>query len=276
VTGRPIRLGSVNYLNARPLVAGLAGDPAFEVRFDPPVVCADLLAAGEIDLGLIPVIAYHDRPDDLVVPDLAIASEGPVASVALFTTRPMAEVRTLALDTSSRTSVALTRILCRRRFESAPVFVRAVPDLPTMLATHDAALVIGDPALFASLDAVSSAVGAPVDKIDLGAVWSEMTGLPFVWAFWAGRAGAVTPAEVVRLQQVRDEGVGISDALADAYVGTDASRRAVARHYLREHIQYSLTPRMLQGLAVYFREAAEVGLVGTPAVPAFFPVEPEA
>lgn len=266
-----VRLGAVHYLNARPLVAGLGGeaDTQFSVRNDPPAACASLLAQGAIDLGLIPAIAYHDRPTDRVVPDIAIASDGPVASVALFTRRPMADVRSIALDTSSRTSVALTRILCRQRFSITPTLVPQSPDLVTMLQVHDAALVIGDPALFADVASVGAALGGSVDKIDLGQVWTEMTGLPFVWAFWAGRADAASPVVVARLQAVRDAGVAGSDALADAWV-TTPDHRPLARRYLRESIKFGLGPRMREGLAAYYREAAAVGIITEPAVVQYF------
>src|SRR4029079_16505073 len=122
-----------------------------------------------------------------------IGSEGPVASVAIFTRVPMARVRSLALDTSSRTSVALARILCARRWACDPALIPHPPDLPSMLAAADAAVLIGDPALFAE------PVSPIVEKIDLGAAWTEMTGLPFVWAFWAGRAGAVDAEGVALL-----------------------------------------------------------------------------
>jgi len=275
VTTRRVRLGSVNYLNARPLVAGLGGasDPHFSVRFDPPSHCATLLEAGEIDLGLIPTIAYHDRPTDLVVPGVSIASEGPVASVAIFTTRPMREVQSIALDTSSRTSVALTRIMCRRRFGITPAFARQAPDLSAMLLAHDAALVIGDPALFADLPSVEAAIDGAVEKIDLGALWSEMTGLPFGWGVWAGRPDAATPEAVQRLQATRDAGVATSDTHADAYVAHTPAWQPLARTYLRHNIQFGLTARMLEGLATYFREAAAVGVVEAPATPAFFATE---
>lgn len=268
MTPRPVRLGSVNYLNAQPLIAGLdAPDSGFVVRFDPPAVCATLLADREIDLGLIPAIAYHDRPSDRIVPGVSIGSDGAVASVAIFTRRPMAEVRTVALDTSSRTSVALTRILCRRVFGIAPTFARHAPDLSAMLAGADAALVIGDPALFADPHALG------VEKIDLGLAWSTLTGLPFVWAFWAGRADAASPDVVRRLQATRDAGLRRADALADAYVAHTPAWQPTARAYFREHMVYGLSPRMLDGLQTYYREAAEVGVIETPASPRFFDEE---
>ena len=135
----PVRLGAVDYLNVRPLVHGLdrQSDRA-QLRFDVPSECARLLEAGEIDLGMVPSIAYLSRPGDRVVPGVCIGSEGPVASVALFTRKPLHEIKSIALDTSSRTSVALTRILCARRFQISPDFTPHSPDLISMLASADA------------------------------------------------------------------------------------------------------------------------------------------
>jgi predicted solute-binding protein len=159
---RPVRLGAVSYLNVRPLVDGLDAHPDVTLRFDVPSTCAALLADGTIDLGMVPSITFADRPGDRIVPGIAIASDGPVASVALFTRVPIARVRSIALDTSSRTSAMLVRILCARRFGVTPTFAPHAPDLTSMLATADAALVIGDQALFVD----HRALGA--EKIDLG------------------------------------------------------------------------------------------------------------
>lgn len=267
-----VRLGAVDYLNARPLVYGIdslgAGargpGPDLSVRFDVPTVCASLLAAGDIDLGLIPTIAYFDHPDARVVPDVAIVSDGPVASVALFARRPLAGLRSIALDTSSRTSVALTRILCARVFEIAPSFVPHPPNLQAMLSSCEAALLIGDPALFAD----HAALG--VDKIDLGEAWTGWTHRPFVWAFWAGRPGAADAAVVRRLQASRDAGVAASDAIADAYCAGDPVRQTVARRYLRENVRYDLSPEALDGLQILYREAAVMGLIDRPDPLRFF------
>ena len=143
-----VRLGAVGYLNAVPLVYGLERSPRFDVRYDIPSECARLLHENAIDVGLIPSIEYLRGGPYRIVPDLAIASAGPVASVAIFTRRPMADVRSIAMDTSSRTSVALTRVLCARLFEIEPRFEPRGPDLDDMLRHCDAALLIGDNALF--------------------------------------------------------------------------------------------------------------------------------
>jgi len=259
-----VRLGAVSYLNAKPLVYGIdeghrpkaeGQSTDFELRFDVPAVCARLLAEGEIDLGLIPTIAYFDRPGNKFVPDIAIASEGPVASVAIFTRAPIERVRTLALDTSSRTSVALTRILCAKLFQIAPAFTPEAPDLESMLQTADAALLIGDPALFVDY----ARLGA--GKIDLGESWTSLTGLPFVWAAWVGGPTAADATVVRQLQQIRDAGLAHSDEIADAYTPEDPARQAIGRRYLRESIRYDLPARALEGLETYFRFAAELGLI---------------
>src|SRR5918996_770652 len=158
-----LRLGAVSYLNTKPLVYGLDAQPdAFDVRFDVPSKCAALLHAGTVDLGLIPAVEYL-RGDYYIVPDVSIASDGPVATVAVFTRKSIEQVKTLALDLSSRTSVALTRVLCAKHWKIAPSFTPSEPDLAAMLHRADAALVIGDPAF--DIDPRARAV----DKIDLGA-----------------------------------------------------------------------------------------------------------
>jgi len=260
---RPVRLGAVSYLNVRPLVYGLETKrDLVSLRFDVPSLCAALLADGEIDLGMVPSAAHLERRGDRVVPGVCIGSEGPVASVAIFTRRPIRDVRTLALDTSSRTSAALTRVLCARRFDAAPTFITHGPDPAAMLAAADAALVIGDPALFADARALEA------EKIDLGAVWTEMTQLPFVWAFWAGRPDAASPAVVALLQQAAVDGMRHSDQLADAYCAGEPARQVIARRYLRENLRFELDAPALEGLRTFYREAAAVG-----AVPAAGPLE---
>lgn len=265
-----VRLGAVDYLNVRPLVAGLDDDPRFALRFDPPSRCAMLLHEGEIDLGMIPTIAYQHREGYRVVPGAAIASEGPVASVALYTRVPLARIRRVAADTSSNTSVALLRVLCAERFGITPELVPFAPDLAAMTAAEEAALLIGDPALFAD----HAAMG--LEKIDLGAEWTLMTGLPFVWAFWAGREGAIDPAGVERLQQARREGEALGDRLADAYASAYGRRigrpvdAALARRYLKDNIKYDLGERELEGVRRFHESAKRLALVGRADAIRFF------
>jgi chorismate dehydratase len=261
---RITRLGAVSYLNTRPLVHGLTARDDVLLRFDVPSRCADLLEGGFIDLGLIPAFEYARHEDYLVVPGVSIASRGAVESVALFTRRDLADVRSIALDTSSRTSANLVRLLCATRFGIRPQYRPAPPDVELMLETSDAALVIGDPALFTD----PAAIGAR--KIDLGTVWTEMTGLPFVWAFWAGRAGAA-PADVCGLlREARDRGVEDIAGIAATEAPDDPARRALIGRYLREAIAYGLDGPFLDGLRTYFELLAAHGLVDRAAVPRFF------
>ena len=250
-----IRLGAVGYLNARPLVHGLdRRAELFDLRFDLPSRCATLLHEGGTDLGMIPSIEYlRGSGPYRIVPDVGIISDGEVASVALFSRVPLGEVRRIGLDTSSRTSAGLTRVLCREVWGIDPSFVNVPPESAAMVEDFDAALLIGDPALFLDYET------AGLTKIDLGAEWTRLTGLPFVWAFWAGRSGAIDAAGVAALQAARDEGVRDSDAIAEAYCGPE--RASACKAYLRDNIKYRLGDREIQGLRRYYELAAKHGLV---------------
>ena len=257
------RLGAVEYLNARPLVYGLElRNDLFSLRFDVPSKCAALLHEGSIDLGMIPSIEYLRGRDYRIVPGVGIISDGPVASVALLTTTPVASIRSIAADTSSRTSHALLRILCLERFGIDPDFQPMPPDPERMLRHCDAALLIGDPALFVD----HARLGA--DKIDLGEHWTSLTGLPFVWAFWAGRRDVLSAAAVEALVAARDAGVAASDEIAAAYCGADRAARGQA--YLRENIQYTLGDREEAGLMKYYELAERHGVVDAVAPLLFY------
>jgi chorismate dehydratase len=246
----PLRLGAVSYLNVRPLVFGLEARPEVRLRFDVPAECANLLEAGEIDLGMVPSIAYLDRPGDRIVPGVAIGSEGPVASVALYARRPMTSVGSIALDTSSRTSAMLVRILCRRTFGISPTFIPHPPDLSAMLARADAALLIGDAALFVD----HAAHGAR--KWDLGALWTDLTGLPFVWAFWSGRAEAADRSAVTLLQAAAREGLAHLPQIAERYCPLSIDDQKVALRYLQHNLDFSFGERAIAGLQAYYDEAS--------------------
>ena len=261
-----IRLGAVSYLNTRPLVYGLERHAdRFVVRFDVPSRCSALLHENAVDLGLIPSIEYLQGDAYRIVPGVSIASDGPVASVAVFTKRPISEVRSMALDTSSRTSVALLKVLCAKWFEIRPMFVPMAPDLSGMLEACDAALVIGDNALFADHESMG------LEKIDLGEEWSGMTRLPFVYAFWAGRPAVAGPADVAVLQQTRDQGLAAISAIArNEFPEGPPGHIATAETYLLEHIKYDLGDREVAGLTRFYELAAELELVASAKTPVFY------
>jgi chorismate dehydratase len=177
-----------------------------------------------------------------------------VNSVAVFTRVPVTQIRTLALDTSSRTSVALTKILCARHWGVAPAFIPAAPDVRAMLADADAALVIGDPALEIDPGPLGAA------KVDLGLEWQAMTGLPFVYAVWTGRDGAVDHEQVAALQAARDRGVREVAAIAREAAAGDRASEARALVYLRDTLKYGLGDREIAGLERFHALAVELGL----------------
>ena len=253
--GRAVRLGAVSYLNAEPAVHGLEADPGFRLERDVPSRVARRLHAAEVDLGIIPSIEYcfgHYA----IVPGCAIASRGPVRSVCLFHHGPLEKIRRVALDTSSRTSVALAKVLLRERLGRSPQYVPMAPSLVDMLAVADAALLIGDPAL----DAEDRA-----PRLDLGEEWFRATGLPFVFAFWAGRPGAVTPAGVRRLREALAEGRRAFADIARAQARGSEARAALYEEYLRSNIVYELGEREVAGLREFYRRAHALSIV--PAVP---------
>jgi chorismate dehydratase len=248
-----VRVGAVGYLNARPLVYRLEESPRFAVRYDVPSECARLLHAAAIDIGLIPSIEYLRGGPYAIVPDIAIASEGRVASVILYTRKRIADVHSIAMDTSSRASVALLRVLCARLFGIQPAIEAHAPDIDQMLARCDAALIIGDHALF--LDARG------IETIDLGDAWTSMTGLPFVYAFWAGRPDILTTLDIDALQRARDEGVARPGELAQQYLHGRPDRYALGTKYLRDNIKYHLGDRERAGLEAFYSYAVEAGVV---------------
>jgi len=252
---KQVRIGAVGYLNARPLTWALDDDPArWLVRYDVPSVCAALLHEGKVDLGLIPSIEYLQSDDYCFVPGVGIGSRGPVASVALYTSKPLEDVRCIALDTSSRTSVTLIQVLCRHHFKIDPGFVSHGPDLAAMTTACDAGLLIGDPAFDADHDALG------LRKIDLGDVWTQMTGLPFIYAAWTGRPSAVDDGVVEALQQAQLKGIADREAIAAEYGAGDPARTARAAIYLRDNVKYGLGTEEAAGLQMFLDLAADMGL----------------
>ena len=250
-----LRIGAVGYLNARPLTWALDREPSrWQVRYDLPSVCARLLQDGEVDLGLVPSIEYLQSPDYRFVPGVGVTSRGAIASVALYTTRPIDQIRHIALDTSSRTSVALIQVLCRHHFRITPRFVPHGPDLAVMTRDFDAGLLIGDPAFEANHVALG------LEKIDLGLEWGRMTGLPFVYAAWTGRPGRVAGDDVRALQDAQREGLAAVDLIAAEYANGDSTRTAKAAQYLRDNVKYGLGAEEAAGLQMFLDYAADLGL----------------
>jgi chorismate dehydratase len=233
----------------------------FDISYTLPSACARALAAGTADIGIIPAAAYAQTTGLLVLPGVAIASRRPVRSILLVSRVPVDQIRTVALDTSSMTSVALTKIIFEKWLGGGRTFRPADPDLDKMLAANDAALVIGDPAL-------------QIDRsryitLDLAEEWIRHTGKPFVFAFWAVRQDALVPAQDLAaiFQQSRDR--GLEPASLNHIVEEWSPRLGLSESnvhsYLTESIHYYLDAACLEGLELFYRYAAEIGAL--PAAP---------
>jgi len=232
----------------------------FDLNFRIPSGCADDLASGAADIGIIPSFELT-RQHLEVIPGAGIACRGPVRSILLISSRPAPEIRTLAADSSSRTSVELVRIVLERRYGAAPVSISHPPDLQAMLRIADAALIIGDPAL--RIDPAR----LPYYVYDLGGEWVEMTGLPMVFAVWAGRRGVVTPevAEAFR------ESCRYGRARIQEIVASEAPRRGFppefVEEYLARRIVNELGPREYQGMDLFLSYARQLRPPESPAGP---------
>jgi chorismate dehydratase len=178
-----------------------------------------------------------------------------VASVALFTTRPATSLRSIAVDSSSRTAATLLRVLCAEWWDIDPKLVKLRPDLPVMLKRCDAALVIGDPALFLDYEKLG------LEKVDLGDEWTAMTSLPFVWATWVGRSDALGPEHVAALIEARGRGVEAIDDIVAAQCPDGEEQREVGRQYLRDNVSFNLDDRAKAGLKKFYDYAHELQLV---------------
>jgi chorismate dehydratase len=237
-----IRVGAVNYLNTKPLIERLTDfGPSIELSLDLPSRLADQLAANCIDVGLIPVVEYFRGRNYSFIPNVAIASRGPVLSVTLFSRVAWPEIRSVALDEGSRTSAALTQILIRNRYGVRPSFEPLPIDAPAEEAGTDAVLLIGDRAMRACLPGFRFAY-------DLGQEWADWTGLPFVYAVWAIRGG-VELGEVERaFHQAKEYGLTHAGAIAQREAPALGLDPGYCRRYLSHIIHYDLGPRELEGM----------------------------
>jgi chorismate dehydratase len=249
--GSPLRVSVVDFLNARPLTWGLLHDaPAgVAVSRDTPSVCAAKLAAGDADVGLIPSIEYQRIPNLKVVPDLGIAASSEVRSVLLVSDVSRERIRSVDLDPASRTSAALTRILLRRVYGLEPEYREA----SGAGSRGDARLIIGDPALKTRQN------GHVV--LDLAAEWRAFSGHPFVFAFWAVRAEAATAEVSELLKRSYAAGLASFAALVRQEAAGSGLSEAVVEDYLRHALHFELDAGDLEGLQLFFRLAAEEGLV---------------
>ena len=277
-----LRISIVQYLNTAPLVWGFTNGPLrgkYDLSFTVPSQCADQLHAGTADIAIIPAIEYQ-RIDDLVIlPDMAIASKKQVRSLLIVAKKPIEQVKSFALDGSSRSTQTLTRILCAEKWKIAPEFFQAPPDLSAMLQQADAALLIGDPALRIAVgiekDSRPGTEGQPVcQAATLGVVgseilyvydvvgeWRSLTGLPAVLAVWAAKRDIAGPDVAADFLASRDFGLSrIPEICFDAARDLELPQPTL-ESYLRHNIDFSLDEENRCGLELYFDHAEKLGLI---------------
>ncbi len=272
----------VQYLNTAPLVWGFTNGPLrgkYELSFTVPSLCAEALRSGTADIAIIPAIEYQRIDDLMIFRDMAIACKNRVRSLLIISKVPIEEAQSIAMDSSSRSTQALTRILCDRKWKIAPEFFEMPPDASSMLQRADAALLIGDPALRLSIGiddrarrgrygeqvCEGSSAGIPsvetLHVYDVVEEWRDMTKLPAVLAVWASRTAVATADVIEDFQASRD--FGLQNL---AVISRHAARQldlpaAQLLCYLSDNIDFSLGEENLRGLTEYFRHAAAMGLI---------------
>jgi chorismate dehydratase len=263
---RALKISAISFLNTVPLMWDFEHAPSseirenFEVSYTLPSLCAQALREGTADIGIIPVITTAQIPGLVVLPDVAIAALDKVRSIQLVSKRPIEEIRTVAVDTSSRTSVGLVQVLLTKFFGGARELTPMAPELGPMLDRCDAGLLIGDPAMVVKTDGHYA--------YDLAEIWRAKTGLPFVFAVWTVRREALaemkTGVDLAGIfRRSRDHGLlpeSVAETAKDWALRMGLSEASIAS-YLRENIHYTLDAECKKGLALYFRLAAECGVI---------------
>ncbi len=257
-SGGAPRVAASSYLNTAPLIWSFArGRRRGEVELvtdTAPARCADLLARGQVEAALVPVIEYQRLPETAVIPGVCVGARREVHSVVLVTRGvPLNEVESVALSIESRTSAALVEVIFREFLGRAPRLEPFVPDLANMLERHDAALVIGDPAMTFEREGLR--------VYDMAALWREFTGLGFVFAMWMADAGASERVRAVDFAAARDEGLAAVEEIAAEYERELGRPRAELIRYLTANISFELNEEMRAGLELYFQLAHKHGVI---------------
>jgi chorismate dehydratase len=267
-----LRISTISFLNTVPLMwdfeHGSAGAD-FDLSYTVPSSCAADVQAGRADIGIIPAAAYAQIPDLAILPGVAIAARRPVRSILLVSKVPLEKIGRVALDTSSMTSVALTKVLFDQWLGLGRSFTPMAPDIDVMLRDHDACLVIGDTALRVDRSKYLA--------FDLAEEWIRFTGKPFVFAFWAIRRAALTnvSADLAAIfQNSRDHGLQSEniDSIAREWAKRVGLSEAEVRSYLTENIHYHLDAGCIEGLQLFYRYAAECGALPPPPLLNFLEV----
>jgi chorismate dehydratase len=253
-----LRIGSVPYLNAKPLVDWFHSpecDVEVELTYAVPSQLARMLRENALDVANVSIFEGLQNPDLVLIPDISISAYGAVKSVRLFARVPMEQIRSVALDTSSLTSTALTRILLKETFGLSPCYEHHPPQLNAMLAACDAGLIIGDLKLFDLLPGTT--------VYDLGQGWYDLTGLPFVYAGWLARADCASEAMAAILHRAKSWGTARLEALAAKWATEMALLPDRCHDYLLNVMNYDLSPEQMEGLRAFQRKCHKHGLIET-------------
>ncbi len=252
---KPIRLGAVRYLNARPLVFALPKlAPKLELQFDVPSRLADRLASGHLDVAMIPSIEYFRLPGAVIVSDACIACRGPVRSVMLYGRKPVQELRSVAVDEGSRTSAALLRILLSERCGLQPEYLNFPIGSSVLDSDADAVMLIGDRGML-------EPPGDFAFVWDLGEEWNRWTGLPFVFSMWVARPGVDLKDLDDLLCEARDDGLKHLEEIAKAESAQLGISPQMCLTYLRDHLRFFLGQNEWLGLARFGRLAKKHQLI---------------
>ena len=252
---RPVRIGAVSYLNSKPLIEGLeelATDA--ELILDFPSRLADDLADGALDIGLIPSVELLRHPEYEIISDACVATHGPVMSVKLYFRTHPGQVRTLALDEGSRTSAVLAQIMLAERYGDRPKLERLPLGCSLETTTADAVLMIGDRAMHDFSEEFAA-------TWDLGEEWTGWTGLPFVFALWAGRSGTGHDTLDEALCRARDLGLERAREIAEREAEVLGIDRQTAYEYLTQNLYFRLGSAERNGLKLFRDLATRLGLI---------------
>ena len=238
----------------------------YEIRWMLPSQCADELANGTADIGLVPIAALATIPGLRILPGCTIASKGKVRSLLLVrrANQPLADLRSVAADIASRTTIAYSRILFHKWRNPNVPFISMAADLDAMLDHADAAILIGDPALMALEERANrfERTGEELVYLDLAEEWKALTGLPFVSAVWGLAGGRLLDEGIYRdFIQSRDHGLQNIDALVAQWSRQLPLSEGTIRSYLTTNIHYVLDDECVDGMRGFFRMAAETGVL---------------
>ncbi len=250
-----LRIGSVSFLNAKPLIFGLEDEPMAALSLAVPSMLADLLRSSAVDVALLPVIDYQRLEGLRIIPAGGIGCNGPTLTVRIFSKQPIETIETLACDPDSHTSVALSAVIMAERYGRRP---RQVDLRDRSLPADTARLLIGD-------KVITEEPAGFEHQLDLGQAWKDLTGLPFIFAVWMARPGAELGDWPARLERAKRDGLANIEQILATHARTLGWPTEIARGYLTESLRFDVGARELEAIALFHRLAAKHGLIPSPA-----------